>query len=90
MKTLEEIDEDYLRQILLAHAKTTIEFLYLETGPTHMKWIIAQRRINFLKCILNKNSTELVRKVFEVQKLDPTPGDTINLVEKYMLDLNIT
>ena len=31
IKTLEAIDEDYLRRILKAHAKTPCEFLYLET-----------------------------------------------------------
>ena len=39
---------------------------------------------------MNKDSTELVRKVFEAQKQDPTPGDFIKLVEKDMLELDIT
>ena len=90
IKTLEAIDEDYLRRILKAHAKTPCEFLYLETGATPIKWIIAQRRINFLKFILSKENTELVKRVLEAKKQDPTPGDYIKLVEKDMLDLNIT
>ena len=49
-----------------------------------------QRRINFLKFILSKENTELVKRVLEAQKQDPTPGDFIKLVEKDMLDLNIT
>ena len=82
VKTLQSIDEDLLRRVLKAHGKTPLEFLYLEKGAVPIKWILAQRRINFLKCILSKDSTELVRIVFEAQKQDPTPGDFIKLVEK--------
>ena len=36
------------------------------------------------------DSTELVRKVIEAQKQDPTSGDFIKLVEKVMVDFNVT
>ena len=36
-----------------------------------------------------KDNPELVRKVFETQKNDPTPGDFIKLVNKDMLVLNV-
>ena len=49
--------------ILKGIAKTPKEFLYLETGAIPRKWILAQRRINFLKHILEKNEEELVNKV---------------------------
>ena len=77
VKTLQSIDEDLLCRVLKAHRKTPLKFLYLGTGAVPIKWILAQRRINFLKCILSKDRTELVRKVFEAQMQDPTPGDFI-------------
>ena len=90
IKTLQSIDEDFLRRIMKAHGKTPTEFLYLETGALPIQWIIAQRRINSLKCLFSKDSNELVRKVLEAQRTDPTSGDFIKLVEKDMLDLNVT
>ena len=52
IKTLEKIDEELLRRILKIHSKTPKEFLYLETGSTPIKWILTQRRVNYLKHIL--------------------------------------
>ena len=90
VKTLEAIDEAGLRGILKAHSKTPTEFLCLETGAIPIKWILAQRRINFLKHILEKDNEELVEKVYMAQKRDPTIGDFAQLVEKDMVNLNIT
>jgi hypothetical protein len=90
IKELEKIDENLIRRILKAHSKTPLEFLYLESGTISIKWILAQRRVNYLKTILEKDENELVRKVFEAQKLNPTNGDFVKLVEQDMLDLGTT
>ena len=78
---LEVVDQSLLRAILNAHRGTTKEFLYLETGAVPISWILPQRRINFLKHILTRNKKELLRKVFEAQRENPTQGDFIKLVE---------
>lgn len=90
IKALEAIDEDLLCRFLRSHSKTPKEFLYLETGSVSIKWIIAQRRINFLKCILEKDSDELLLKAFKAQKEKPTTGDFVKLVEQDMSNLNVT
>ena len=90
IRELEKIDEDLLRRILKAHSKTPLEFLYLETGSVSIKWIVAQRRVNYLKTIMERDPNELVKKVFEAQKLNPTCGDFVKLVEKDMIDLGTT
>ena len=90
IKALEAIDEDLLRKFLKSHSTTPKEFLYLEAGAVSIKWIIAQRRINFLKCILEKDSDELLLKVFKAQKEKPTTGDFVKLVEQDMSNLNVT
>ena len=59
----------------------------METGATPIQWVIAQRRINFLKHILGKDKDELVFKVFQAQKDTPTSGDFIQLVEKDIINL---
>ena len=90
MRELEKIDEDLLRQIFKAHSKTPLEFSYLESGVISIKWILAQRRVNYFKTITEKDTKELVRKVLEAQKLNPTNGDFIKLVEQDMKELGTT
>jgi hypothetical protein len=69
---------------------TPKEFLYLELGALPIKWILAQRRINFLKQILSRNDSELIKKVLVAQKNSPTNGDFVKLVEKDLKSLNMT
>ena len=73
--SLEAIDEALLRKLLKSHCKTPKEFLYLETGALPLRWIVAQRRILFLKHITEKHDDELLKKVFHAQKENPTQGD---------------
>merc|ERR1719319_2166555 len=79
--TLEKVDQSLLRQILNAHKGTPVEFLYLETGCVPIKWIIAQRRINYLQHILSRKDGELIKQVLEAQKENPVAGDFVKLVE---------
>ena len=53
---LEKIDQDLLRGILKAHRKTPSEFLHLETGTLPIRFILSQRRINYLKHILSRDN----------------------------------
>ena len=80
--TLETIDQAFLRSMLNAHSKTPKEMLYLETGAVPIRWIVKQRRINYLKHILSRSETELIRKVFEAQTNKPTSGDFVTSVKK--------
>ena len=48
---LEQLDESLLQGILNAHRRTAKEFLYLETGAIPIRYILAQRRINYLRHI---------------------------------------
>lgn len=90
IKSLETIDEYLLRNILKAHRKTPKEFLYLETGALPIRWVVAQRRILFMKHIMERHDNELLKKVFLAQKLNPSQGDFVNIVEKDLKDLNLT
>jgi hypothetical protein len=90
IKSLEVIDQQLLRGILKAHGKTPSEFLYLETGGTPIRWIISQRRVNYLKCILEKDDNELVKKVYLAQQDRPAQGDFAQLVKSDLNSLNIT
>ena len=87
--SLEAIDNSLLRGILGAHKGTPKAFLYLETGTMALRWIIAQRRINYLKHILTRNEDELIKKVYKAQKGNPTKGDFAILVEKDLKKLGV-
>ena len=88
--SLEAIDEALLRKLLKSHCKTPKEFLYLETGALPLRWIVAQRRILFLKHITEKHDDELLKKVFLAQKENPTQGDFWSLVKEDMADLKVS
>ena len=55
--TLESLDLTLLKGILNAHGKTTRVFLYWKAGAVPIKWIIAQRKVNFLKHILSRDDS---------------------------------
>ena len=87
---LESVDEALIRGILKAHSKTPKEFLYLETGAMPLRWIISQRRINYMNHILQRDDNELVKKVWLAQKNNPVQGDFVKLVQKDLKDLGLT
>ena len=87
---LKSVDESLLRGILDAHSKTPIEFLYLELGAVPIRWIIQQRRNNYLKNILDRPENELIRKIYNVQKSNPYKGDFVNIVTNGIEVLCIT
>ena len=90
IKILEKVDESLLRGILKSHSKIPLEALYLETGSLPIKFIIASRRMMYLHSILQKNTEELVRRVYDVQKEDSSPGDFVELIKEDKALLNLS
>ena len=76
------IDHQLLRFICNSHAKTPVEFLFLETGATPLSFIITNRRLNYLHTILSRNDQELIKRVYKAQKENPSPGDFVELIKK--------
>jgi hypothetical protein len=89
---LEKVDESLLRGLLKGHSKVPLEALYLETSSLPIRYIVSSRRIMDLHNILQKNPDEMVRKVFEAQKEDTSPGDFCELVteDKESIGLNMS
>ena len=92
IEQLEKVDEALLRGLLKAHSKAPLESLFQETGCTPIRYIIKNRRISYLHTILKKDSEEIVREVFEAQKVDPSPGDFYPMVANdcELIGLNLT
>ena len=72
---LEKVDKYLMRQILNAPNSTPIEALYLETGAMPIRFLIVSRRLMFYWSILSKTEVELVRKVYNAQKISPIKND---------------
>ena len=86
LKPLEAVDHHLLRQLLGAHSKTPLEFLYLETGCMPITFTIMSRRLIYLKEILSRPKEELVSRIYHSQKKSLKPGDWCDLVKS---DLNL-
>ena len=89
---LEKVDEALLRGLLQSHSKIPLEALYLETSSIPLRFIVGSRRLMYLHNILQKSPDEMVRKVFEAQKIDTSPGDFCELVseDKETIGLNMS
>jgi hypothetical protein len=85
---LEVVDHQLLRVILGAHAKTAVEFLYLETGAIPLRFIISSRRLNYHKHIIDRNETELIKRVYREQLKNTTKGDWIELLKDDFKTIN--
>ena len=88
----ERLDQILIRNICFrAHSKMPIEFLHMETSMLKIRFILASRRIMYLKSILQKDSQELMLKIYFAQKSDPLKGDFYKLVQedKNLIDLNM-
>ena len=90
IEELEKVDRILIRHILNAHSKTSIEWLYAETGILNIKCLIQIGRLMYLWHILSRDKTELLRRVYETQKISSNVGDWVRLVELDKLELQIT
>ena len=79
---LETVDEHLLRALVKGQSKTPLEFLYLEAGATPIRYLITCRRLLYHQVILQRDDSELTRRVYIAQKNDPTPGDFVDLLYK--------
>ena len=62
VEAFEKIDEALLRGLVLGHAKIPAPALYLETGQEPLRYLLAYRRLLYLKTILQRDSDDLIKK----------------------------
>ena len=80
--SFEKLDESLLRCLLGAHSKTPLEMLYLESGATPIRFVLASRRLSYLQTIIKRDDEELTKRVLKAQIESPLPSDFIKLVEE--------
>ena len=82
IKVLETIDEHLLRSLVQGHSKAPLEFQYLEAGALPIRHIISCRRLLFLQTILNRQDSELTKRILTAQANNPSPGDFVNHIDE--------
>ena len=65
-------------------------FRYLELGITPVKYVIMEKRLQFLKYILEESIGSMVSQVYHEQKKESRKGDFFNMVSKDLMEVNIT
>ena len=64
--------------------KTCKAFMYLELGFIPVKFVILEKRMNFLRYILKEGMSSMIRQVYETLKTDSVKGDFFSLVQTDM------
>ena len=80
LNLLETVDTMLLRRILSTPKTTLKEMLFLELGVLPLREIIKQRRLTFLKYILDQSPDSIIFKVFEKQCENRSKKDWVSTV----------
>ena len=86
---LESCYKDLFRQIFQSPCTTPTAAYYLETGATKISFLLRGRRIMYLWNILQNSDDELVKKVYNAQKVLPVKDDWIFSVKEDLEILGI-
>ena len=78
-----------MKLVLQSHSKVPSEMLYLETGCLPLSDAVTVRILMYLHTILQRQETEIVRKVLAEQRSNPCRGDWVTLVEADLVELHI-
>ena len=90
MDQLESCDRELFRQIFQSPCTTPTAAYYLETGATKIRYLLRGRRVMYLWNILQHSDEEMLRKVYNVQKLFPVKDDWIHIVKEDLEILGIS
>lgn len=82
IRAIEQIEEDYLRQLLNTERGSPISQLYLEGGEYPARFDIMKIQVLFFHYILNQDEKSLIYKFLKAQIKSPMKGDWIQNVRK--------
>ena len=77
INTLESVDKYFWRKVFGSPISTPIESFYIETNSISIRHIIMGRRLMYYWNILQKDDSELLKKVYNSQKLLPVKNDWV-------------
>ena len=86
---LEKCDRSFMRRVFDCPISTPVESYYLETSTVPVRFILIGWRLMYLWTILHKSDKELVRKVFDSQKLFPVKNDWVLQIKEDLVKCKI-
>ena len=89
LELIETVDTMLLRKLFNTPKTTPKEILFLELGINPLREIIRQRRLNFLKYILDQRADSIMFKVFEKQCEIRTKKDWVTTILNDLEELNM-
>ena len=81
LDNLEKPDTMVQRSILTNYGNPSKVFMCLELGVIPVKFVIMEKRLYFLKYILDENISLMLRQVYEALKGDSRKGDFVSLIK---------
>ena len=78
---LEEIDLAFFHQLFNSHSKTSKEIYIIESGKVPIRYLISMRRIMYWWHILHVKKSDMLFRVYSVQKISPVQGDWVKMLE---------
>ena len=89
MRQLEQIEEDFMRNLIKTTKGCPIIQLYIEFGQIPARFEVMKLRLFFLKYILNQDSESLISRFLQIQIEKPTKFDWISTCIKDLKQLKI-
>lgn len=65
IQQLKKVDYKYLKNLLHIEGRVAKAYLHLETNTIPLGWIIKERRLGYLKTILDNETDSLVKRVYK-------------------------
>ena len=90
IETLESVDTYFWRNVFGSMVTTPIESYFIETNSVPLRYIIMARRIMYYWNILQKDDSELVKKVFVTQRSLVTKNDWVTQLENDLSECRIS
>lgn len=90
IRTIEKIEESYMRNLLETKNGCNLALLYIELGHQPARFQIYKMQILYLHHILNQNETSLLLQFVKTQQKYPVKGDWFSQVMSAVKLLEIT
>ena len=77
VERIEQVDVAAMKELVAGHSKCSRAFYYLEFGTLMLRHKIMIRRLIYHHHVLTREDNELISRIYEKQKENPTKGDWI-------------
>ena len=88
-RIIETYEERLLTDAMQTGSKCPRAILYLDLGVCPARFVVKKYKLNFLHYILNQHEKSLLHRFFTAQLENPTKGDWVTEMKKYIIELEI-